>query len=335
MKKILNLFLLSTIGLLSVIFVQAEEPDFTTYKLDFHQVLVEDAQGLINKTFGSGTVDIKRGEELLASLNWTEWLASKKEVKIFGWVPFYWPRNLIVAYEYYLQCWNKICGSIYDFWPWMKGSDDQNNIDTVLNLFVKWAKCIDIYGCNSALQPQWKYWKSYYTFFVPDVTPTSLRLGQSIVEGRIKFYHGIYAIWEKDLQVVSLDPRDDWLTRKDLKKRLVSLVDFSTHSKTIPLILDRAKSEKKPFQCTKVEENTRTIYSHSLNWEVLPEIIKTSLPQTTYYEPSCIWIPWEKVLVLWSYALNNFGNIDMLTGRVLMSREPFDANENYLEYPLQ
>ena len=111
--------------------------------------------------------------------------------------------------------------------------------------------------------------------------PTSIRLAESIPAGRLKLYHGIYAIAENNLEVVSLDPRDAGLTRKQLKKRLLGLADFGLMSPSIPLItersrsrdswpssteegqtsLDESRASERPYACTEVVSapSTRTI----------------------------------------------------------------------------
>lgn len=72
--------------------------------------------------------------------------------------------------------------------------------------------------------------------------PVSVRLAEAIPAGRLKLYHGIYAIAEVNREVVSLDPRDAGLTRKQLKKRLLGLADFGLMSPSISLITERSRS---------------------------------------------------------------------------------------------
>jgi hypothetical protein len=85
---------------------------------------------------------------------------------------------------------------------------------------------------------------SLRTFFVPNAVPASIRLAASIPAGRLKFYHGIYVIGEKDRKIASLDPRDEGINRQQLKQRLLGLIDFSTYSPSIPLIYERARTRE-------------------------------------------------------------------------------------------
>ena len=47
-----------------------------------------------------------------------------QDAKIFGGVPFYGPRNIPVAYEYYIACGDMICGEFYEVFPNAIGMDD-------------------------------------------------------------------------------------------------------------------------------------------------------------------------------------------------------------------
>ena len=150
-------------------------------------------------------------------------------------MPFYGPRKLPVAYEYYIQCGDQICGALYDVFP------DITSMDGAMSLFRSGAKCLAAYPCDAGSNPPGL---SLRTFFVPNAVPASIRLAASVPDGRVKFYHGIYVIGEKDRRVVSLDPRDDGITRQQLKQRLLGLIDFSTHSFTIPLIYERTRNRE-------------------------------------------------------------------------------------------
>ncbi len=87
------------------------------------------AQSVINRAIGSGSVDLGRGEELLTNARTSTvgaskaWLDAHPDLKIFGGVPFYGPRNLPVGFEYYVQCGDDICGAFYEAFPNVAGMD--------------------------------------------------------------------------------------------------------------------------------------------------------------------------------------------------------------------
>ena len=103
---------------------------FTTYQMEFREVTANEAQGVIDRAIGSGTVDIGTGEQLLKSARTTthgasqKWLNDHPDAKIVGGVPFYGTRNLPVAYEYFIACGDKICGEFYEVFPNATGMDD-------------------------------------------------------------------------------------------------------------------------------------------------------------------------------------------------------------------
>lgn len=331
-----------------------EEKTYTTYQLEHRDVTIKEAQDVISRSVGSGTVDVTRGETLWKWIQsqWNSWVSSHSGAKVMGGVPFYWPRNLVVAYEYYLQCGDTICGSIYDVFPW------KTSMDEIMDLFVKRNKCLEIYGCNfpqnyyailsksgkiwhfwtqtaEELQDTYIVWPTIEPMLVPDAVPTSIRLAESIPEGKMKFFHGIYAIRGKDLKVISLDPRDKDLSILELKKRLIGLVDFSMQSPTIPLIYERARvrevwkwpvvwvstysfeeqrENEKSFQCIRVNENTKLQYA----WN--------------FYEPMCKWLPSRIPLFLWNYSIMNYQSVDFLTGRVANNIAPGMISHPYPTY---
>lgn len=346
MKKLLSISIIMILLFSHLLISSAENTDITTYHLEFRDISLEEAQDVINRTIGSGNTLTESGTILWKGIQsiqdandnqkLRDWLNKNKNAKIFWWVPFYGPRGLVVANEYYLQCWDKICGSIYEVFPWKK------TMEEIMNLFVKGAKCLQIYNCYipqnhyAIITNSWVIWHFWEMteeekndfhlvwpmiepMLIPDANPISIRLAKMIPNWRIKFYHGIYAIWENDRQVISLDSRDKGLTKKELKKRLIWLVDFSTKSPTIPLVYERTKIRdfvktskdgkiwlltleeqrlsEKPFTCLTVDKNTQ--YEHI----------------GFFYESMCKWLPEWVPLLLWSYNIISPRNIDYLTGR--------------------
>lgn len=88
-------------------------------------------------------------------------------------MPFYGPRNLPVATEYFIACDNKICGELYDVFPNAAG------IDSAMGLYYKGARCLAAYDCDTGSNPDAM---SLRTFFVPNAVPVSLRLAEAIPE---------------------------------------------------------------------------------------------------------------------------------------------------------
>lgn len=115
----------------------ASSVDHTTYQMEFRTVSLDEARSVIDRTIGSGAVDTTRGEELLDRTRQhvlgasKQWFESHSDTSIVGGVPFYGPRNLPVAYEYYIACGDEICGSIYDVFP------DATTIDGAIDLYHK------------------------------------------------------------------------------------------------------------------------------------------------------------------------------------------------------
>lgn len=199
-------------------------------------------------------------------------------MQILGAVAFYGAAKTPIAYEYYLQCGDILCGSIYDVFP---GVD---TIEGAIGKLYPGGRALKAFDRGTPPNP---IVGALATFFVPDAVPVSIRLAESIPDGRMQFFHGIYAIRASDLKVISLDPRDASLTRSQLKTRLRGLIDSSMTSPTIPLIYERARSRgylqafvpnegwpaavdlsfddlrlsERPYECLKVPApQSRTIY---------------------------------------------------------------------------
>lgn len=179
---------------------------------------------------------------------------------------------------------------------------------------------------------------SLRTFFVPNAVPTSIRLADSIPGGRLKLYHGIYAIAERNLGVVSLDPRDAGLTRKQLKKRLLGLADFGLMSPSIPLITERSRARdiwpssteatqsnletsrasEKPYACTPFDASatTRTIRVANGDGTFREEAITSvDRPTGSLFAPDCVGLPLTEALLYGNHSFVGIG-IDYLTGRI-------------------
>lgn len=139
MKRILHTMPVALLvaGLALATTAVAASMDFTTYQMEFRAVSLDEARSVIDRTIGSGAVDTTRGEELLDRTRQhvlgasREWFDSHPDATIVGGVPFYGPRRLAVAYEYYIACGDEICGSIYDVFP------DATTIDGAIDLYFK------------------------------------------------------------------------------------------------------------------------------------------------------------------------------------------------------
>lgn len=71
--------------------VSAATPSFTTYQMEFRDVPLPEAQGVIDRTLGSGAVDIAEGQALLERLAGTpmqtatrNWFAQHPDAKVYG-----------------------------------------------------------------------------------------------------------------------------------------------------------------------------------------------------------------------------------------------------------
>jgi hypothetical protein len=96
---------------------------YTPLQIEIRDVPLMEARDVIDRTLGSGSVDRARGEQLLAGTRThvvgadKSWFEAHPDAKIYGGVPFYGLRNLPVAYEYFIQCGDTICGALYDVFP--------------------------------------------------------------------------------------------------------------------------------------------------------------------------------------------------------------------------
>ncbi len=156
----------------------------------------------------------------------------------------------------------------------------------------------------------------------------------------MQFVHGIYAIREADLKVISLDPRDASLTRRQLKTRLRGLIDSSMTSPTIPLVYERARSRgyllpfvagegwpsamdltfdelrqsERPYECLKVPApQPRTVYVSNGDGTFHEETTIHQFPGNQY-KINCIGYMASIPLFFGNYTLVR--NSDYLTGRV-------------------
>ena len=135
-------------------FAAAADDAYTTWQLDFRDVPVTVAQDVIDRTLGSGSIDLVAGQELLERLKGLpmqtatrDWFDQHPDAAVYGGVPFYGPRNLPVATEYYMQCGDNICGAIYDVFPTATTTDE------AMDLIRRGSHCLDAYYCDTGSNP--------------------------------------------------------------------------------------------------------------------------------------------------------------------------------------
>lgn len=295
------------------------KPAFSTYRFEKRRVSLEEAQSVISRAYGSGEVRVASWQSLLDNMKWQQtWVQSHPDIKVFWWVPFYWPQNTPVAYEYFLQCGNEICWYLYDVFPWKK------NLNDIMDLFIGKHLCSEKYICNWPINNPIGQNLSAYTFFVPDVVPMSISITKSFPQGKIQFYHGIYGIWEKG-EVISLDKADINLTKSEIIERQKNLVSFDSENLTTKLLYKRAKVRDIPngnIHETLVDKrNTERSYS------CVAQNTETNLPSNS---KSLCWFNMPALIFWWYTILNE--TIDMTTGRVYQWDPTYIST--YIDYPL-
>ncbi|MDP2104281.1 MAG: hypothetical protein Q8K26_05155 [Candidatus Gracilibacteria bacterium] len=295
------------------------KPAFSTYQFEKRRVSLEEAQSVINRAYGSGEVRVASGQSLLDNMKWQQvWVQSHPDIKVFGGVPFYGPQNTPVAYEYFLQCGNEICGYLYDVFPGKK------NLNDIMDLFIGKHLCSEKYICNGPINNPIGQDLSAYTFFVPDIVPISIRIAESFSQGKIQFYHGIYGIGEKG-KVISLDKADINLSKSEIIARQKNLVSFDSVSLTTKFLHERAKVRDIPngdMHETLVDKrNTERLYS------CVAQNMENNLTNNLKFPCGFS----MSALIFGGYTILN-ETIDMTTGRVYQG-DPTHI-PTYLDYPL-
>lgn len=153
MRKRTALIALSLLISASTLAVTASNA-YNTWQMDFRDVPVAEAQDVIVRTLGSGSIDLAAGQELLERLRGLptqaatrDWFDQNPDAVVSGGVPFYGPRNLPVATEYYLKCGESICGAIYDVFPTATTTDE------AMDLIQRGSHCLDAYYCDTGSNP--------------------------------------------------------------------------------------------------------------------------------------------------------------------------------------
>jgi len=300
--------------------------DYTFYEYTTYMPSLEEVKELEENTYGTW----KRTEKIKKYIYpWvTHFLGSEKypnsEQKIVWVIPFYWPYDKIIAYEYIIACWDNVCGSWYQLFPWIK---DEEKAMQELN---KDFKCKDEYYCDR-LSSGDMYWIE--TLRIPDVTPVSYRISKLWnYSWKIKFYHWIYWLDAENNKVYSLDKDDKNLTKDDIIKRLKELANPDNYSFTFNLLKEKARVRATVEQLTvKTHSQIDWWYEPNYTKEEIIKNRKTEKPfELDFYHKREWYFDIPSVLT-WSYKIVNRNGdyLDILTWRALQYEIPFTWLTHY------